>query len=92
MPLFTQVMMLIVSRTDLENKTGERLSGIDGLWIAVLLEVLRDLARPGADRDRQRAREWIDDPENVFFLGLCHEMDVEPGELRRRIILRYMEK
>jgi hypothetical protein len=66
----------------LDSKPSNQL-GVYRLWLAVTIDAfftLRD-----SSGSEHIAREWIEDPDNIFFDAVCEYMEFSPEALRERI-------
>jgi hypothetical protein len=68
---------------DLRNSGPDHLSGEIALWMAVTIDAIFTLRDGGGYPER--ARGWIEDPENIFFEAAAEQLECTPGGLRERI-------
>jgi hypothetical protein len=65
-----------------ESKPSNQ-SGVYKLWLAVTIDAFFTL-RDHLGNERM-AREWIEDPDNIFFDAVCEQIEFSPEALRERI-------
>jgi hypothetical protein len=58
-------------------------SGEVSLWLAVTIDAILTLRDGGGYPER--ARDWIEDPGNIFFEAVAEKLDYTPEGLRDRI-------
>lgn len=80
-----------MTRTEIEEISGERFAGDGGLWVAVLVTLMKDLESPSRRQDHEAARRIILQREGCFDL-MSEALGIDPAELQRRIIAALKKK
>jgi hypothetical protein len=73
-----------MGRTEIELQTGESFTGIEGLWLVILLNLLQDLLDPGSP-DHLEAKRIIDRGEYPLSM-IAAVLETDPEDLQRRIV------
>lgn len=66
--------------------------GFEGLWAAVLMEILNQIEDPKDKVSYEQARRIILEPENGCLPFVAGALEVALDELQRRIILHLKKK
>jgi len=74
-----------MTRTKIEEISGEQFVGEGGLWAAVLISLIQDLESPSRRSDHETARRIILQREGCFDL-MSGALGIEPAELQQRIL------
>jgi len=62
-----------------------------GLWSAVLLDILNEIEAPADQASYEQAKRIITDPGSGCLPFIAAALDLETGELQRKIA-RYLQK
>jgi hypothetical protein len=66
-------------------------NGEEGLWAAVLLDILNEIEQPADKGACEQARRIIMEPESGCLPFIADALGITPDELQRRII-RHLQK
>lgn len=74
-----------MNRSQAEQISEEVLKGETGLWLTVLISLLRDIEEPCRRSGYEEARRIILFREGCFDI-MAAALNLEPGELQKRIL------
>lgn len=74
-----------MNRSEAEYLSEEVLKGEIGLWLAVLIGLLRDIEDPSRRSGFEEARRIVAFREGCFDI-MAAALNLEPGELQKRIL------
>jgi hypothetical protein len=75
----------LLNRSQAEYESNETLKGEAGLWLAILIGLLRDIEDPCRRSAFEEARRIILFKEGCFNI-MADALNLQPGELQKRII------